>query len=129
MFPWYSEENKKYIEDYMQSDDCIIYWSNEGCYYWTPMIKLPSGNWVEFTCYNKTYAPKHDPWEIRGYTILPTQEQRTWLENKQSEDNKRKLQEHREAKRKHDFERNTSLLLADCIKGLMQLDSMHKQYF
>lgn len=140
MFEWYCKENTDYVENLIEDGKVPIYWNDVECYYWSPSIILPSGNICDFFCYNKQYAPKHYPWDLK-YIINPTFEQTKIL--KQMKDGHHRTKESKYWKK---YEENyvtekgreaytinslseTSVLLGQCVQALKYLDMEHQKYF
>lgn len=129
MYPWYSKENTSYVKNLIESGSLPVYWNDVGSYYWVPSIVLPSGNVVDFFCYNKTYAPKHEPWEIHRFDICPTIEQMEWLKEKERVSKHEEFFFAEQCNVKESPLDGVSETLGKCMRALVFLDKEHKKYF
>ena len=107
---------------FLQTYEPPIFWSDVGCYYWSPVLKLPSGRLCDVKVYNN-HGLK---WK---FTLIPTlSELRAQEENRQREEIH--LFEERELKREQKrimSEIQDSISL--CLKGLKVLEMTYSKYF
>lgn len=150
MYPWYSEENTSFARNLIASGELPVYWNDVDSYYWVPSRITPSGNVVDFFCYNKAartgtcsrscgdskgvtcIPPKHEPWEIHRFDICPTMEQMEWLMKEKEKERISKQEEFLFAEQCNVKESpldGVPELLGKCMRALIFLDKEHKKYF
>ena len=113
-----NEEDRAFLQTY----EPPIFWSDVSCYYWSPVVKLPSGRLCDVKVYNN-HGLK---WKFRPIPTLS--ELRTQEENRLREEIC--MFEQRELKREQkrmmsEIQDNISL----CLRGLKALEMAYFKYF
>lgn len=113
-----NEDDRTFLQTY----EPPIFWSDVGCYYWSPVVKLPSGRLCDVKVYNNHGL------KWRFEPILSLSELRTQEENRRIQEIslfEEKIKKQEEKRIVSEIRDNISLRL----KGFKVLEMAYSKYF